>query len=342
MTPNEPRGRVSDTRPNRSPRVVRAYVQRFEPSKLDDDATAVVRRTVLLGSPQSNTEARDRLVATSDLVAFMIRQGVELDKKCRPRALINDSMLASWEQDMQHRVAAGELAESAAQSYFSRVRSLGLLLGLRGAYLHSRGHSRRQTVAPPMSDVHFVQWLAVAEAQSPIVSQRLLMHLMMCRGAGANATDERYIRGDSVVRRRDGALIIEIDGPSHRTAVMLDRYAEAFASLAARFGDQLLIGEWPHRENPASDLLVEVKGGLDLTRPLPAVLRRAYVVEMLSAGASVLDLKHQLGCKTLSEIQSAVPYATTKTFDSTPFRRGAPSDGMTAYGLPDTTSGSMP
>jgi hypothetical protein len=313
----------NDKRPASAPKVVVDYVRLWTPAvALVGGDVRLLRAAVLQGRPQRIADALAELDALADLMAFLRSNGVRLTGG-EPHSLFIDEHLAGWERDVERRVKAGVIKEGTARSMVSRVVALGRRIGGPGYMLYQGGHTHRTPVNPPMPDVHFAQWELIARAQTTIISWRFQGLLYCCRGAGCESEDLRFLRGTHCVRRWDGALVIQIPGPHARTAIVLDRYADALEAVARQLGDDLIVGVWPHRNTPASDLVDAVQGGSDLMRPMPRALRRAYVVEMLCTDVSPLVLAEQLGRDSFAELESAAPYALGHSHDRSPLRVGA-------------------
>lgn len=330
--------RNNDKKPTRSPAVVRSYIGVWQPKRpLSSDATAFVRRTAKKCRPQAISEAKSLMDSMADLVVFLVEQGVSVRAGSDVPRIFDDTKLSAWEHDLRRRRDAGTMTQGTFNSRMSRLKVSLLRLGddvEHGAFMMQHGRTRRGPLTAPMPDDAFARWLQVADAQPEETRLRLYVLLLSCRGAGLGSEDFRMLRGSDIVRRADGTTVITVHGRRARTAVVLDRFAEALSRAAAHFGDDLVVGTWAHRVNPTSDLVDAIKGGHGLPRPMPRALRRAYVIELLSTDISALVLQRQLGGESLSEIEGAIPFIDPSHLDTSYLRCGAPPNPVKADDVP--------
>ncbi|MDP5182386.1 hypothetical protein QOZ88_07025 [Blastococcus sp. BMG 814] len=318
-----PKARRIDARPGLIPKVVRTHVGSWESPKLSTcGELSAARRVVLKTRPQTISEAVNKLEGLADYVQFLRQSGVSTRAGTEPAVLFRDAFVVAYEVDLGSRLERHDITPGTHKTLLSRNLALARALGVSGIQVVRGGRTSRTAVSEPMSDAHFADWETVVDAQPPRIRLHAKALLYGARGAGMDSGDFRETRGVHVHRRRDGAVVVDIKGEKTRPAVVLDRYGDQFLAVAQDLGEELLVGRWPHRHSPVTDLLDAIRGGAGLPRPLPQTLRRAYIAEVLSADLSVAVLVRQLGRHSLSEIQNALPYAQVDQLDTAPLRRG--------------------
>jgi hypothetical protein len=318
-----PRARLVDARPSRVPKVVRDYVMKWASPKLvTADEVALIRYTVLRATPQRISEAANKLEGLADYAQFLRQSGVILHAGTKPPVLFRDEYVTAYEMEVDRRLARHEITAGTRKTLISRNLAVARALNVSGLQVVRGGRTSRVPVADPLSDADFAAWETVVGAQPPRIRLHAQALLYGARGAGMDSGDFKETRGVHVHRRRDGAVVVEVQGEKCRLAVVLDRYGEHLLAVARDLGEELLIGCWPHRHSPVSGLLDAIRGGSGLPRALPQPMRRAYVAELLSTNVSVIVLIGQLGRHGLTEVQSALPYAQTEHLDMAPLRRG--------------------
>ncbi|UOY03701.1 hypothetical protein [Blastococcus sp. PRF04-17] len=292
------------------------------PKLVNAEELSLVRSTVLRRSPQRISEASNQFDGLADYAGYLRQSGVVLHATTKPSVFFKDEYVMAYEMELTRRVERTEITAGTQRTLLSRNLALARDLKVTGIQVVRGGHTSRTAVGEPMADADVASWEIVADAQTRLVRLHLKALIYGARGAGMDSADFKETRGVHVHRRRDGAVVVEIQGERSRLVVVLDRYGDRLLALARELGDELLIGRWPHRESPVSDLLLAVRGGTGLPRPLPRSMRRAYVAELLSTDVSVVVLVRQLGRHSLTEIQNALPYAQTEHLDAGPLRRG--------------------
>ncbi len=318
-----PKARLVDVRPGRIPGVVRDQVMNWKSPKLiAADEVALVRRMVLRRRPQRISEAFNQLDGLADYAQFLRQSGVILHAGTKPPVLFRDEYVMAYEMEVARRLERHEITASTRKTLVSRNLAMARALNVTGIQVVRGGRTSRTPVAEPMDDRDFAAWETTADAQPSRIRWHAQALLYGARGAGMDSGDFKETRGVHVHRRRDGAVVIDVQGEKTRLAVTLDRYGDQLLTVARELGEELLIGRWPHRHSPVSGLLDAIHGGHGLSRALPQPMRRAYVAELLSTDVSVVVLMRQLGRHSLTEIQNALPYAQTEHLDVTPLRRG--------------------
>jgi len=167
----------------------------------------------------------------------------------------------------------------------------------------------RARVKAPYSDLEVAGYFALARAQSKEMRRsRLVALLCSGLGAGCGPADLRYLRGSDVRTCDDGAVEVELRGPRPRTVVVLDRYSEELAALAAAAGPQLLIGGVkPERRAVTGGVLSRVEGGRDLAPLESSRLRSTWLVHHLRAGTRIDVLMVAAGLRSANSLVDLLP-----------------------------------
>jgi integrase len=136
----------------------------------------------------------------------------------------------------------------------------------------------RSRAKVPYTDAEIDAYLGLADAQ-PTVGRRMRLSALVCLGAGAGCSgpDLRHVRGRDI-SRRDGGMVVAVDGPRARVVPVLARYQDRLGEAARFAGSGYLIGgRVPHRHNLTDRLVATAAGGIDLPRLEPARLRVTWL-----------------------------------------------------------------
>jgi hypothetical protein len=136
----------------------------------------------------------------------------------------------------------------------------------------------RERAKLPYSAAEIDAYLALADAQ-PTLARRMCATGLICLGAGAGLMghDLRGVRGDDVVSR-SGGLVVLVGGRRPRVVPVLSRYHELLAASATFSGERYVTGGTdPARHNVTTPLISSLSGGLHLDRLDTGRLRATWL-----------------------------------------------------------------
>lgn len=205
------------------------------------------------------------------------------------------------------------------RSHRSRVAVRSSLRSFRVGHPKVFRPSRRtggakDPVLPPVEDWEFDEALDQCDGfRNPLTRFHTRSILLLCRAAGLDGGDARWVRGEDIVRRSGAGLWVHVAHPTRtRDIPILARYATAIEDLASTRNDRCLIA---NVEAPATG---ETPGQLcqlinrSLTRGKsqgsvsPARLRKAWLVEQVAANTPLRTLLLAAGLRSLRTIDELV------------------------------------
>lgn len=141
----------------------------------------------------------------------------------------------------------------------------------------------------PVTDREFAVALAAAETfRTPATRDHVRALLFLCRGAGADGADCRYVVGTDVYRLPAAGLWVRLRRPGHsREVPVLERFAFDLEELAQRAGSRLLVSRSspPGKEWLCNELTDMLKRRLQGRYPgllvSPTRLRKAWLLEQI-------------------------------------------------------------
>jgi integrase len=142
----------------------------------------------------------------------------------------------------------------------------------------------RDRAKGPYTQAEIEGYFALAAAQATEERcQHLVALLCLGLGAGLSGSDLRYVRGNHVMERSGGVVVV-VEGPRARVVPVLRRYHEALLAAAA-FAEERFIcgGESPWRRNVTAPLTKRLHGGADLARLEVGRLRSTWLAHQLEA-----------------------------------------------------------
>jgi hypothetical protein len=151
------------------------------------------------------------------------------------------------------------------------------------------------------------------------------------RGAGLQAPDFRYLRGDWITSHADHVIIDVVDGPSPRRVVVAVDHAQRLLELAATVGDGFLVA--PNRDGSGGKNLVanvlgwvnrQLGGGLTLD---PVAQRHAFIAAHLAAGTPLPLLQFMCGGISARTITALLPRDDSALSDDEFVARGTLTEG---------------
>jgi len=174
--------------------------------------------------------------------------------------------------------------------------------------------SGKDPVLPPVEDWEFDESLDQCDGfRNPLTRFHTRSVLLLCRGAGLDGGDARWVRGDDVVSRPGAGLWVHVAHPSRtRDVPVLARYATALEDLASTRNGHCLIAdvEAPAAGETPGQLCSMVNRALARGKSTatvsPGRLRKAWLVEQVAANTPLRTLLDAAGLRSLRAIDELV------------------------------------
>ena len=205
------------------------------------------------------------------------------------------------------------------RSHRSRVAARSSLRSFRAGHPTIIRPARRTTgekdsVLPPVEDWEFDVAFAQCEGfRTPVTRFHTRSALVLCRAAGLDGGDARWVRGDDVARRPGAGLWVHVSHPARtRDVPVLARFADTLEDLSSTRGDRCLISDVaaPTAGEVPGALCGMVNRSLGRARSTatvsPGRLRKAWLVEHVGANTPLRTLLGAAGLRSLRAIDDLV------------------------------------
>ena len=245
-----------------------AVIGAYASASVSAEAAAFARAVVARAGPGTGARAKALLFAASRLARFGERVGLEL----RAEVLLHSSVIERFV------VEEGALSPATRRTLRTNLRALA-----RALEAHPRPEPvplPRERAKAPYGEAEIAGYLRLAAAQ-PTVARRMRAAALVCLGAGAGlvGTELRHLRGDDVVRRC-GGLVVVVGGPRARAVPVLRRFHEPLREAACFAGKGYLVGgSNPGRKNLTDALAAALSADPALPRLEPGRLRASWLSE---------------------------------------------------------------
>lgn len=202
----------------------------------------------------------------------------------------------------------GHTSERSRAAYMSQIRSF------RAGFPELFDVRRRVAQAKqmePVSDREFAVALQAAETfRSPATQDRVRALLLLCRSAGADAGDCRYVTGTDVYRRPGAGLWVRLSRPGRaREVPVLERFAPPLEELARKAKAGLLVaGGAPPAPisscNELTDMLKRrMKGQYPGLLISPMRIRKAWLLEQLQTWEKLNAFLQVAGLRSMHSVE---------------------------------------
>ncbi len=281
------------TRPS-PPEVIVAWA----PRSLPPEAAAFARRVVETAAPNSPERAKALLFAAGKLAGFGLRIGLPLEEEALLRTSLVERFVCS-----PH---AGSPPTRRTLRANLRHLARAVLVGQPPAPVAMP----RERAKAPYSPRELAGYLALCDAQpTPLRRQRASALICLGAGAGLVGGELRGVRGEDVVSRSGGLLVL-VAGRRPRAVPVLSDFHDRLVSAASFFGARYLVsGHNPTSHNVTNPLIRSLSGGADLPRLEPARLRSSYLVQVAETIglAAFMDAAGISCSQRLGDLVSHVP-----------------------------------
>jgi integrase len=247
---------------------VAAYIGRWEPSSVSEEAAAFARDVITRTGPAGRERAKNLLWAAGKLADYALPLGLE----AVPEVLLHPSVTERFT-----RCAPG-LSGAARRTLRTNLRFIGRRV-VPQFYPADLPLSRERS-KQPYSAAEISGFLALADAQ-PTAERRMRAAGLVCLGAGAGLIrgDLRDVRGTDV-SCRSGGVIVQVRGLRARAVPVLSRYQDRLLAAAGSAGSALVCGGTdPARRNLTNPLVRALDGGAGLPRLDTSRLRATWLAD---------------------------------------------------------------
>jgi hypothetical protein len=248
-----------------APEVAEAITS-FSPRSVGAQAAGFARALVAEAAPGTRARARALLFASSRLGAFGLAAGLELS----PQVLLHPSVIERF-----CAVGLSQVSGASRRTVRSNLRYLAVqVLPARAGPMALP----RERAKAPYSKSEIASYLELADSQ-PTLARCMHAVGLICMGAGAGlmGADLRQVRGNDVVARSGGVLVL-VSGRRSRAVPLLACFHQRLldaASFAA--GDYVIGGAEASRRNVTTPLISSLAGGEHLARLDTGRLRATWL-----------------------------------------------------------------
>ena len=245
----------------------------FSPTSVPALAAAFAREVVAEVAPESALRAKALLFASAKLGSYGLSVGLDLS-----RAVLFDPAV------IERFVLAGTAGLSGATRRTLRTNLRCVAQVVRPSASPRPVPLSRERAKAPYTAGEIDAYLALAAAQ-PTTARVMRAIGLICLGAGAGLIghDLRSVRGDDVVSRF-GGLVVIVGGHRARVVPVLPRYHELLVASALFASDRFVCGgEEPFRRNLTAPVVSSLAGGLHLSRLDTGRLRSSWLSDCAQA-----------------------------------------------------------
>jgi hypothetical protein len=245
---------------------VAAYVARWQPVSVSDQAAGFARAVVMAAAPPGRARANALLWAAARLAAFAVPLGLE----AVPQVLLHPSVIERF------TAYAPGLSGPARRTLRTNLRFIARRVV--PALAPPDAPLPRERAKAPYTRAQIEGYLALAAAQ-PTMARRMHAAGLVCLGAGAGltGTDLRAVRGADIAGR-SGGVLVQVRGARPRAVPVLARYHQPLLAAAAFAGTGLITGgRDPARRNITTQLTGALAGGTGLPRLEISRLRSTWL-----------------------------------------------------------------
>jgi integrase len=219
---------------------VAAAIAAYAPGSLSAEAGAFARAVVARAEPATLARAKALLFAAARLARFGESVGLAPSPELLHQAVI-ERFIA---------VGCRMVASATRRTLRTNLRALA-----RALEAHPEPPAvalPRERAKAPYGETEIAGYLRLAEAQST-PARRMRASALVCLGAGAGLVGQelRHLRGEDVVERSGGLLVI-VGGPRARAVPVLARFHGPLRAAAAFAEEGYLIGGRAPQRTPAA------------------------------------------------------------------------------------------
>jgi integrase len=243
-------------------------VAAYAPTSLSAEPARFARTVVARAAPGTPARAKALLFAAGRLAAF----GESVGLGVSAAVLLHPSVIERF-------IVAGCGAVSPATRRTLRTNLRALARAHEAHPQPAPVPLSRERAKAPYSDSEIAGYVALAAAQST-VARRMRASALICLGAGAGivGSELRHLRGEDVVER-SGGLVVVVAGRRARAVPVLARFHEPLSAAAAFTGGRYLVGgRDPQRRNLTDALTATLCADAGLPRLEGGRLRATWLV----------------------------------------------------------------
>lgn len=230
---------------------------------------------------------------------------------------ISESLPLDWEivldpDTVERFVTSLPVGARSRATYRADLRRIGPALTRRAPWPPPPAVLPRRAAPHPYSAGELDSLRRIALLQSSPLRRRSARALVTL-GAGAGL-DGRWVAGVRAVdvSRHDDGVLVQVGPPNARAVPVLAAFEDDVAELAARAGDQFLVGGTSTCRNRAGELASRIEVPRGVPRLSVPRLRATWLVHHLTVGTRLPELANAaglVGVAVLSDLLSFVPAA---------------------------------
>lgn len=276
----------------------RQAVEQYTPDEIDPGVLQVVGPVAvatllpIVKDDDAVKTARAWAGLMIDLLAWRYAFGDEISDPVR---FLTPFVVESY---LAQRQIHGGLRDHSVSTYRSHFHRMARLLGV-GGWEKDWSERVRQSPPKPYSEKDLSRLLLAARSvPSRVVGPRAHAVTLVCLAAGLSTPDLRSVGPTSITRdKRDGSVLVRVEGSDPRTVVALDRYADELLDACTRIDTLLLAGNNPAKPSlvqPITEAMKKVDGsGFSVQR-----LRSTWIVGHLERGVPLGNLTVAAGLRS--------------------------------------------
>jgi integrase len=248
-------------------RAVARAVAAYAPGSVSAEAARFARAVVARAAPPTPGRAKALLFTAAKVAAFGERVGLEPS----PEVLLHPSVIERFVVEIE-----GAVSPATRRTLRTNLRYLARACGPPSS--PAPVALSRERAKAPYGEAEIAGYLRLAAAQ-PTVARRMRASALVCLGAGAGlvGSELRHLRGEDVVER-SGGLVVVVSGRRARAVPVLARFHEPLAEAAAFAGRRYLLGgSSPARRNLTDALGAALCADAALPRLEPGRLRATWL-----------------------------------------------------------------
>ena len=265
-------------------------------------AAAILTADFKKSPTRTNTDAANRRSALGQYLGWLAAEDPEL--------LTSDPL----DEDEIRRYLATE-TRMRRSSHRSRAALKSILTSFRHKPQPVMVRRGEDPIIEPTDDVTFEYALGeCAHFRNPVTRANTRALLLLCRGAGLDGVDLRWVCGSDITRIPSAGLWVDVRNPANpRRVPILERFARELEDLALARGTQPIIsaaGSCPTNSSTPGEVASVIRRHINRNGHKHHLnvqaLRKAWMAEQLAANAPLLTLLAATGLESLRTFDSLV------------------------------------
>lgn len=206
------------------------------------------------------------------------------------------------------RVSSGHRTRKSETSYKSQVASFRA--GFPKLFPPAFPVSKQSSLGATDERAFSIAMNAAETFRSPRTRDNARALLLLCRGAGLDGLDCRFVAGGDVYRIPGAGLWVRVRSPrAPRDVPVLERFAPELEKLAGRAGSRSMIGDGPVPTAPGQPNEISDRMARKMTaqypglRVTPSRLRKAWMAEQIATWDKLQVFLQAAGLKSMHSVE---------------------------------------